>query len=211
MNEIIPFKKEIIFKTKIAKVTDISLTHDYKIKEGLIEGEFYLNGLYKMTEASVINEEFMYNIPFSIALGDNILTDTINLVIENYDYRIDKDVMSISINMNMTCEKKEKEIVKEINDFDSEIEDMLKENEIEEEVIPVEEPIDTESNINIIKESIKDENEYSTYKIYIVRGGDTYESVATKYNISLSDLFDYNKKEELNIGDKIIIPYIKNE
>ena len=35
MNSIIPFKKNIIFKTKINEITDISLTHDYKILDNL--------------------------------------------------------------------------------------------------------------------------------------------------------------------------------
>ena len=61
MKEIIPLKKDIIFKTKIGEITNISLEHDYKILDDLVEGEVNINGTYKMTEASVIDEEFEYN------------------------------------------------------------------------------------------------------------------------------------------------------
>ena len=36
MKEIIPLKKDIIFKTKIGELTNISLDHDYKINEDII-------------------------------------------------------------------------------------------------------------------------------------------------------------------------------
>ena len=49
-------------------------------------------------------------------------------------------------------------------------------------------------------------NKYYTYKIYIVRQGDTYETICNKYNITLDDLKEYNDLNELNVGDKIIIP-----
>lgn len=63
MKEIIPLKKDIIFKTKIGEITNISLEHDYKILDDLVEGEVNINGTYKMTEASVIDEEFEYKVP----------------------------------------------------------------------------------------------------------------------------------------------------
>ena len=69
MKEIIPLKKDIIFKTKVAEVTSINLEHDYKILDDIVEGTVYLSGTYKMTEASVIEEDFVYNIPFSIAIS----------------------------------------------------------------------------------------------------------------------------------------------
>ena len=72
MKEIIPLKKDIVFKTKIAEVTSINLEHDYKILDDMVEGTVYLSGSYKMTEASVIEEDFVYNIPFSIAISKRI-------------------------------------------------------------------------------------------------------------------------------------------
>ena len=69
MKQIIPFKKEIIFKTMINKVTSISLEHTLELKNSdTIIGDFIVSGSYKMTEASQIDEEFSYKIPIEIAI-----------------------------------------------------------------------------------------------------------------------------------------------
>ena len=52
---------------------------------------------------------------------------------------------------------------------------------------------------------------YMTYKIYIVREGDTVESILERYQITLDKLNKYNTINELNIGDKLIIPNEKNK
>ncbi len=51
------------------------------------------------------------------------------------------------------------------------------------------------------------EEEYRTYKVYIVREGDSLEQIITKYQINREELEKYNDLKELSIGDKIIIPY----
>ena len=84
MKEIIPLKKDIIFKTKISEVTSINLEHDYKILDDIVEGTVYLSGSYKMTEASVIEEDFVYNIPFSIAISKRINKIHIKLLLYIY-------------------------------------------------------------------------------------------------------------------------------
>ena len=101
MNEIIPFKKSILFKTAISSISDINLSYDYKIYDDIIEGNFDLYGSYKMTEASVNTEEFIYNIPFSIALSDRIDKNSINLELDNYNYNIKKDVLELDINLKL--------------------------------------------------------------------------------------------------------------
>lgn len=220
MNNIIPFKKSIIFKTKIAEITDISLTHDYKIMDEMIEGEFHLNGQYKMTEASVINEEFYYDIPFSIALGDRIQKETINLKLDDFKYSFKDDTFTINIDLNMEYDEVMEE--RSIDEITKGFEGETKE-EKEEEQINVEEEIeyDTEikavksevdnSTINNLLSNINNVNEFTTYKVHIVRNDDTFESIAAKYNVSLDNIKEYNKNETINIGDKVLVPFIKNE
>ena len=80
MKKIIPFTKEIEFKTMVSKITSISLEHTLRIKENnLISGHFILEGTYKMTQASQIDEEFSYKIPVDIEnyIKDNKNADTI--------------------------------------------------------------------------------------------------------------------------------------
>lgn len=223
MKEIIPLKKDIIFKTKVAEVTSINLEHDYKILDDMVEGTVYLSGSYKMTEASVIEEDFVYNIPFSIAISKRIDKDTIKIDIDDFKYEVIKDVMKVDISLELTCNelerkeaiKEEKELEIEDNitniDFDNYMDDYFKD---ESKDIKIEEDTSTniENNINNLTQNIiNNENKYYTYKVYIVRKGDTIDTICNKYNVKIEDLIDYNDIDNISIGDKVIIPYINND
>lgn len=225
MKEIIPIKKEFIFNTKIGEITDISLDYDYKIKDELIEGNIDISGSYKMTEASVVSEEFFYKIPFSVAISQKIKQDTINLEIDDFKYTFDKDILSTNIDLLLTCE--EENIKEEIFNIDNYFEELKQENinkeieqknEIEDIVYNFDEnniELENKDNINInnitnniTNNIINDEKKYYKYKVYIVRPNDTLDSICNKYNITINELKEYNNTENINIGDKIIIPYI---
>ena len=225
MKEIIPIKKEFIFNTKIGEITDISLDYDYKIKDELIEGNIDVSGSYKMTEASVVSEEFFYKIPFSVAISQKIKQDTINLEIDDFKYTFDKDILSTNIDLLLTCE--EENIKEEIFNIDNYFEELKQENinkeieqknEMEDIVYNFDEnniELENKDNINInnitnniTNNIINDEKKYYKYKVYIVRPNDTLDSICNKYNITINELKEYNNTENINIGDKIIIPYI---
>ncbi len=240
MEKIIPFKKEILFKTRISKITDISVEHDYKIMQDMIEGEFILSGSYKMTEASVINEDFFYQIPFMVAIGEDVKKESIELRINDFNYEIiNGDVLKLDISLLLNCEEEaeeneeiieqkeeeeimdiidevsEKEMDREIDkdeNLESAEETDKSEEEIEEKVInqkEVEEEV-VEKDLNSVIDSVKEKNEYVTYKVYIAKEEDNLESISMKFGISEDILRGYNEKE-VNYGDKIIIPYIFDE
>lgn len=228
MNEKIPFKKDIIFKSSIGEITDITLTHDYKIKEDMVEGVFYISGKYKMTEASIIEEEFFYNIPFSIAIGERINKDTINLVIDSFDYKFKKDILSVNMNLNMNYEEDEiqnsiEELLQREEEKEIEMNITNNENEIKMDDINIDSDVNivTENNevtneeandiIGLAKNNITDGNAFSTYKVINMRESDTLENVIAKYNITMDDLKLLNNLEDINTNNKIIIPVIKNE
>ena len=52
------------------------------------------------------------------------------------------------------------------------------------------------------------DEKYITYQIYIIREGDTVESIVAKYDIDVEALKEYNDLSDLKLGDKIIIPAI---
>lgn len=236
MKEIIPFKKDILFKTRINEITNISLEHDYKIMDNMIEGEFILSGAYKMTEASVINEDFFYQVPFSIAINDNVKKETIDLTIKDFTYEIENsDILKINISLMLNCEIEEdkEEVIEkteeeEVMDIIEEVEEESGEVDIEnsdrEEEVDLEEiDIDTdkevvvkksdekekleEKEINSIIENIEEKNDYVTYKVYLATEEDSFESISVKYDIDESLLREYNE-ENINAGDKIIIPFV---
>ncbi|WP_304651687.1 LysM peptidoglycan-binding domain-containing protein, partial [uncultured Ligilactobacillus sp.] len=89
------------------------------------------------------------------------------------------------------------------------LEEITNEKEVNENLVATElNDNDTEVLQSII--SNQEENFYK-YKIHIMREEDTIESVAIKYSVTLDDLKEYNELNNINIGDKIIIPFIENE
>lgn len=229
-------------KTVVAEITDISLTHDYKVLDDVVEGYFDISGEYKVTKASMQKEEFMYTIPFTIALSSLIDKDTINLTIKDFNYSIEKDVMHLKMALNMDYEEIKEEIVNEVveeeiladveeeeimesvdeliesipevteikEEFHNEL--MLEKEEItkemEEEKIDLLDKEEAQTSIKNIISNMKDDSYYK-YKVYIMREEDTIESVAIKYSVTLDDLKEYNELDNIKVGDKIVIPFVK--
>jgi len=84
-------------------------------------------------------------------------------------------------------------------------EDILMEIETNERCIEKED--ETPSNITSLFDNM--DNNYETFKsytVYILREGDTIESIIEKYKVTKEELLDYNDLSEVKIGDKIIIP-----
>jgi len=214
MKEIIPLKKDIVFKTKIGVLTNLNLDHDYKIDDELISGTVALSGTYKMTEASVVEDDFFYTIPFSIAISKRINKDTIKIEIDDFKYEILRDTLKINVDLELTCEEIENEEsslevgndIKE-DELDNYIDDYFESDNEKVEVKNEENSLDINTSIqNITNNIINTDEKYYTYKIYIARQGDTYETICSKYNISYDELKEYNDLTDINVGDKIIIP-----
>ena len=281
MKQIIPFKKEITFKTMICKITSISLEHTLELKDEYnIMGDFIVSGSYKMTEASQIDEEFSYKVPIEIAIDSKYDTSNITLEIDDFVYEVvDEEKLLLNIdlcidNLELKQEEKKEEEVETIFSHDeyeeldntlSEIEEDLKEEDKElvrnEEEEPEEDvsrhddlfldtskeekleiPINIDSihssnnnpNLNIsntvtnpntedntnnvdmnndnsdipsIFSAFKDTDEtFSTYCIYIIREGDSLDTVINKYKTTRDILAEYNDLSDIRIGTKIIIP-----
>lgn len=102
MKQVIPFKKDIIFKTKISDITSISLEHTLSFEDDCISGDFILSGDYKMTEASVNKEDFYYKLPFDIALDSRYDTSKLKIEIEDFYYEIiNSDVLRVNIEVSI--------------------------------------------------------------------------------------------------------------
>ncbi|MBE6152985.1 MAG: hypothetical protein E7166_01985 [Firmicutes bacterium] len=102
MKQLIPFKKDIIFKTKISEITSISLEHSLELDEDMISGDFIVSGDYKMTEASLNKENFFYKLPFDIALDSRYDTSNIKIEIDDFYYEIiNDDVLRVNIEVSL--------------------------------------------------------------------------------------------------------------
>ncbi len=230
MNQKIEFKKDCMLKTYVSSITDISLTHDYKILDDTIEGYFDVTGSYKVTMSSVETESFMFTIPFTIALSSLIDKDTIDLKLSDFNYSVEKDVLHLKMFLDMDYQEIEiKEDIKDNEEIDNMINDLMDEesttdikspsefhNEVMlDNVIDSKEEVSTkekvsEKNFNTIFNEVKESN-FSKYKVYIMRSEDTLESILVKYNVTMDEIKEYNDIDNINIGSKIVIPYNKNE
>ena len=231
MKSVVPFTKDILFKSKIAEITSISLEHELDVKEDSGTGNFIISGDYKSHEVSVNKEEFLYKLPFSVELTENIDLNTFNFEILDFYYDvIDNDTLRINIEFEVKAEKKEEKIeereVKQEEIFtpvEEEIESIEVEipvsNKIEEPVeikeqVKKEKPeerVEKEEQETILNNIDVEEDDFMTYNIHIVREMESFESISEKYNVSVDLLKEYNNLESINIGDKIIIPEEKDE
>lgn len=220
MNNIIEFKKDCIMKTFVAEISDISISHDYKIIDDTIEGYFDVMGEYKVTKSSITKEEFSYTIPFTIALSSLIDKDTINLSIDDFDYVVEKDILHIKVALKMDYSEivpEVSEMIKEENKEDGE--DMTEEvntdlnletpTEFHNELM-LDEKKENENTINKVMEAIPDSG-FDKFKVYIMREEDTLESVMIKYNVNMTTIKEYNDIENIKVGDKIVIPCLLDE
>ena len=201
------------------------------VKEDSVTGNFIISGDYKSHEVSVNKEEFLYKLPFSVELTENIDLNTFNFEILDFYYDvIDNDTLRINIEFEVKAEKKEEKIeereVKQEEIFtpvEEEIESIEVEipvsNKIEEPVeikeqVKKEKPeerVEKEEQETILNNIDVEEDDFMTYNIHIVREMESFESISEKYNVSVDLLKEYNNLESINIGDKIIIPEEKDE
>lgn len=233
MKNVIPYSKEIIFKSNIGEISSISLEHEEEVVNNSLEGIFKVSGEYKTHEISVNKEDFSYDLPFSIELDEDIITSSVVVDIEDFNYTFSNDVLKVNIEFSVTGERK-KEEVEEIKEeekeqkneeeetrtevvFDESVVDKINElTENKTEPIPKEE---IKEEVQDVKEEKKgeievteaEEKEYVTYHVHIIKEEENVESICKFYEVSQELVGDYNDLSNIKIGDKLIIPDIKDE
>ncbi len=198
MEKIVSFKKDIVFNNNLAEITSISLEHTLHLeKENLISGDFILSGDYKMSEASVNVDHFSYNLPFDINVDDRYILDDVTVDIDDFYYEIiNNNILSVNIDVKLDNLKENERALDEVVD---EVIDM--------KPVEIEEISEVEDNISLFS-SMDSKETYTTYKVYIVRQGDTLEEIMKKYMIGRDELEKYNNINDIKINDKLIIPAV---
>ena len=219
MNISIPFKKTIQFKSSIAEICSISLEHDISINDNELLGDFLVTGEYKNLDVNVDTMPFEYVIPFRVNLDEDIIMDTLNYDIEDFTYEIENnDSLTVKILFHVSADKKEPIVSEDIferniideedrlNLIDEEEKETNKDTLLSEIVVENDkEDEHIENSINIINSSnIKED--YITYHIHITKANETLESIANDNKIEKEKLIELNDLEQVQIGDKIIIP-----
>ena len=228
MKNIIPFKKDVIFKTNISEVTSISLENTLSIKDDIIKGDFLVSGEYKISDKSTSVDPFSLNLPFEIVIDERYNTEKATADIDDFYYEIVNDnVLRIAIDVlidnleerplindfDLIDETTKREVLEVDEEIDrDESQEKVKEAVVEETIkeercIESETEGDMQEKINSLFSNFsKDSEVYVTYNVYIVRDGDTLESILDKYNVGVDELKKYNDLSELKLGDKLIIP-----
>lgn len=215
MNCIIPFTKDVKFKSNIAEILSVSLEHDYTANETEVLGNFTISGEYKTHEVSVNKEYFEYVLPFSVNMTNKIDTNSVNFEVQDFTYEvIDNDTLRVNIEYSINADevKEEETLFKQVEE--PTLDNLLDEIDREVEKAESEEEKSEERDIseeakNTILNSINDNDDvYVTYHIHEMKETDTVESICLKYNTSDAILGEYNDLSTLTLGDKIIIPEI---
>ena len=214
MKKIINYEKDILFKTNIEEICSISLEHDFTVDDGFLRGDFIISGKYKTSSLSVNTDNFEYRLPLEYELENNVDIDTISYDVENFEYNVKDDELSVYIDFGIRYEEKKVEPIlpiseKEIN-FDDVIlssidekDDAPRVEEVKEIIEPAErDNYDTKSLV----ENIGQGDAYVKYHVHIVRDGESLESIANKYNVSCNLIKEYNNVDTLSILNKLIIP-----
>ncbi len=204
MKRIIPFKKEIFFKTNISEITSISLEHNLSIDNQDIKGEFIVNGDYKISDRSKMVETFDYKIPFEISIDD--IYDISNALVDIDDFYyeiINNQILSVSIDV---CVDKIKErlIINEIPNLEEKkdiIEELYEEQKKEDNLSIEENDINIEKKINQENRCIE--------KGDIIPGKEEFDNMENKKEIieknesKNKDIVDNNESNKEEITDKI--------
>lgn len=225
MKKIIPFTKDISFNTKIYELTSISLENTLTIEENnVIDGEFIISGEYKMNDASINTEPFIYGLPFDITLDECYETDTLKVDIDDFKYEIiNEEILRVNIDVlvegSIKIEEEKEEITPDViisetleeERIDNE---MIKEQDLfqetDEEVKEVIKETDNNKATSIFDNFSNNDEKYISYYVHIVRENDTIDSICAKYKITKEDLKEYNNIDKITLENKLIIPY-KND
>ena len=227
MKNIIPLKKDVEFKTNISEITSISLENTLVLNNNLVTGEFIIDGDYKVSDKSTTVEPFQIKIPVEIEISDRFDTKKASIDIDDFYYEISND-NTLSISIDVLIDHLQENLIKEdlvdvkpvrtiIESEENNMEEEVKEeNYVDKERCVEEDTIEEELNedkedmkekINSIFSNVSNDSDvYVTYNVFIVREGDTLESIIEKYGTTEEELKKYNDLNNLKLGDKLIIP-----
>ena len=214
MKQIIPFKKELPFKTKVSDITSISLEREINVlDDGIVTGVFHITGDYKMNEGSINRENFSFDLPFDITLDPRYDVKTVSSDIEDFYYDVINDnTLKVNIDLYVEAEylpeSEIKEEVIEISDDDTreEMKDDLQEdiindgNNVDEDTILEVEPIKIEKLDDIHEDKKEGENREETIDL----GMDLFSNLDSTE--TYTTYYVYIVKEEDTV-DKILIKY----
>ena len=197
------------------------ITGDYKVSDGSstvlpfnldLPIALSIEERYDASKAVCDIDDFYYEI-----INDRKLSISIDISVDKLS---DKEITEVKKVIEVLDDCEDKRCIDEEDEMisDDVNEKLETKSEIRKEIKKVEEINENEEDNKLdktdeVNKKIKtlfntgsDTEEYITYQIYIIREGDTVESIVAKYDIDVESLKEYNDISDLKLGDKIIIP-----
>lgn len=194
MKQVIPFQKEIVFRTMIGEITSISLEQQLRFSDrNTIEGDFIVSGSYKMTEASQIEEDFEYRIPVDITIDDKYDTTAATFAIDDFTYDIVNEEM-LKVDIELLLDGLEE--MKETSSLDEEpeLEEVRGDGE-EVELLEEKEEEPVTKIMDVLSDDLEDEKEVT---------------VSTSLEVPTSDFVKMEEQEEVTPSIDSIFSALKD-
>ncbi|MBR1377058.1 MAG: hypothetical protein IJ565_04520 [Bacilli bacterium] len=234
MKKLIPFRKEITFDSNLYEVTSISLENTLHKEGNIVLGDFIVSGEYRVTETSINTLPFNYNIPFTIDIDEIYDIDNASIDIDDFYYEIVNNKILV-VNIEVKLDHVEEILLerKDMNIDDNKIDDIdldvtldnintdINDNSVDIDINNI--SIDNDdiiiSNIDEVEPkdlkkslfaNLDSSDNYVSYRVYIIRENDNLDNIMAKYNVTRDMLDQYNDLNNIKLGDKIIIPYVKS-
>ena len=228
------FKKIVDLNHRLKELVSISVDESisYKMEtQGMrAVGSIMINGEYKDDNTK---QSFHETIDLDILAQFDKITDKrdFHVKVEDFDYTLNEGNMALVIQACVYGVLDDEDRVIETSQIVSdevqsdedvalEIENLLRE---EDEVImtpPVEESIlELDEEIVVPQKETKevitkpnnddeeDDEDIGTYYLYVVSDGDSYQSIAARYQVDEYQLKEYNHDRPLSKGAIVIVPY----
>ena len=228
------FKKIVDLNHRLKELVSISVDESisYKMEtQGMrAVGSIMINGEYKDDNTK---QSFHETIDLDILAQFDKITDKrdFHVKVEDFDYTLNEGNMALVIQACVYGVLDDEDRVIETSQIVSdevqsdgdvalEIENLLRE---EDEIImtpPVEEPIlELDEEIVVPQKETKevitksnnedeeDDEDIGTYYLYVVSDGDSYQSIAARYQVDEYQLKEYNHDRPLSKGAIVIVPY----
>ncbi len=208
MKQVIPFYKEIVFKTNIASITSISLEHEEKVFDGEVSGDFIVFGDYKIHNDTTEKELFKCRLPFTALIPFDVDKNTVKVEVEDFTYdKLEDDVIRVNIDFSISGDLIGDKLLDD--DVSREIDDILGLCDTESKT----EPLIEDESIEVLDDSILEDS--------VLDESSLDDSVVQQRELEMADerdelmieemkdtkveqviIEDNNTKEEVNVTEK---------
>ncbi|MEG0823319.1 MAG: LysM peptidoglycan-binding domain-containing protein [Erysipelotrichaceae bacterium] len=199
-------EKYIQFDDVVDEIISINLSEDFSYSEEPIglkaTGPLYIKGSYLSNEQTIDFEETLQL--DVLAPNEKLNGDNFKLEIDDYESEID-DGIHLTITLNIYGIKEDK-LVKPV-EIPKEIEQQTLTPQTMIEQPNIEQPTDI-AEIDDFEDLFEDTNSvYTSYKLVVAKQDDSYETIASRYNINIEDLKSMNHNKVITPKMLVLLPF----